>query len=594
MSKTAFETTLQLLTPALLVGAAVLTARADYPSAVTNLNPVGYWRLNEPVATVGSRVTGMATNYGSVGATGSGKYYSITNVGVDPSSVTGDTAPFLLNPSGTLNPEYVEVPNTSALLTNTSMSIECWILRTNLSGVGSAISGGTDTGGSGAGYSGFILFLDNANNGTRNYYLRVRYSTNGTGTVLNNLNYNARLFGLSGGTTLGLWDHVVYTWNETTVQGYINGVALTPTSFPAGQWYHPNPTLPIRIGSDSRASVGNLVQKTWLAHVAIYTNVLTYEQVTNHFAATNTAATYKSTILADQPAGYWPLNESGPLSPPSLTPVTCTNLGSWGSAANGTLNAVGTFNTGSNGVPYAGFGGATCAYFSGAGSKVLVPPQSLWTSEFTFTAWARLPAHQGSGAFLRIPTDSECWFGPRNNSSSPGMFNNMLGVTLTGGVGSPTKGYMPSNEWAFVAWVLSPTESVVYVNGLASTIYLTGTQDFSVTNILLGDNFSGWLSDVALFDRALTPTELATLYEAAQVPVSATTLRVTAPDMNGDLILSGTTGRGRTARLWKSTDLILGLAGWTEAGAANGDSVTGAFSFTNNVGTDPQAFYNVE
>ena len=120
-------------------------------------------------------------------------------------------------------------------------------------------------------------------------------------------------------------------------------------------------------------------------------------------------------------------------------------------------------------------------------------------------------------------TDSQFWFG-NSLSGSPGMANNVLAVTLTGGLGSPTKGYMPSNEWAFVAWVLSPTQSVVYVNGLASTINLTGTQDFSVTNILLWDNFPGWFSDVALFDYALTPEQVASLYAASQVPASPTTL----------------------------------------------------------------------
>jgi hypothetical protein len=474
------------------------------------------------------------------------------------------------------------------------MSIECWVLRTNFPGTGTAISGGVDTGAPGAGYSGFILFLDNAAvAGYRNYYLRVRYSTNGNGTVLGNLNYNCKNFGTNG-TPLGQWDHVVYTWDQTTLRGYINGFALNPATFPAGQWYHPNATLPIRIGSDSRVSVGNLAINTWLAHVAIYTNALTYDQVTNHLAATNSVATYKSTILADKPAGYWPLNESGPLAPPSLTPVTCTNFGSWGPAANGTLNAVGTFNTGASGVPYPGFGGATCAYFSGTGSKVLISPQTLATSDFTFAAWAKIPSYIFAGKFLSVPTDSEFWFG-NSLSASPGMYNNMLACTFNGGYGSGSALHMPSNQWAFVAWVHSASESTVYVNGLGRAAGPAGSiVDFSVTNILVGDNFSGWFSDVALFDRALTPDEIASLYAAAQVPASPATLKVTAPDVNGDLTISGATGRGWTVRLWKSTDLTLGQAGWMEVGAANGDSVTGGFSLTNNVGADPQAFFQVK
>jgi len=52
----------------LLALAAVLPAQADYSNTVASLNPVGYWRLNEPVSPTLNYALGTATNYGSIGA----------------------------------------------------------------------------------------------------------------------------------------------------------------------------------------------------------------------------------------------------------------------------------------------------------------------------------------------------------------------------------------------------------------------------------------------------------------------------------------------------------------------------------------------
>jgi len=598
MKTTIPQTVCHLLTPALLVFAAVTTARADYPNAVTNLNPVGYWRLNEPAATVGSLVTGIATNYGTYGAGANGTYYSITNVGVEASAVTGDTAPYF-NPVGYVNPEYVEIPNIPELLTNKNTSIEFWVLRTNLSGTGCALSGGMDTGAGAAGeYKGFIMFLDNANSGTRNYYARIKY-TDGVG-VTNHVNYNFRLFGLPAGTPLGFWDHVVLTWDTTTIQGYVNGRAISNSAtFPAGMHYLPSSIQPIRIAVDSRPSIGIHAKETTLAHVAIYPHVLSSIQVSNHFAASNDSATYFSTITNDAPAGYWTLNESGPFAPPGLKSVTCTNLGSWGSAADGVLAAVDNFNTGAPGVPYPGFGGATCAEYNGSGSRVVVPPQNLITNEFTVTAWYKLAANDGYGAIFNLPLSGDnCSFGHVPLADGPGMVNNRLGVTLS----SPTRSattpgvYMPSNEWAFVAWVASPTESVVYLNGLVSTntsVNTTsfGDQDFSVTNIFVGDGFNGFLSDLALFDHALTPVQISSLYAAAEVPndsqywtqtsapeadwgavaCSADGTKLVAVVQNGPIYTS--TNVGRT---WTATSAPSNLVWSAVASSADGNTLVAA------------------
>ena len=76
-------------------------------------------------------------------------------------------------------------------------------------------------------------------------------------------------------------------------------------------------------------------------------------------------------------------------------------------------------------------------------------------------------------------------------------------------------------------------------------------------------------------------------------PPTTTTLTITPPNGSGDFTISGTTSPGLAVHLWKSLDLSLGAAGWTDAGSANADTA-GAFSFPLNQGSVPRAFYQVK
>src|SRR6185503_111778 len=51
--------------------ACVISANADYRATVLAKSPVGYWRLNDAVATPGEV---LATNIGTLGAVGNGLY----------------------------------------------------------------------------------------------------------------------------------------------------------------------------------------------------------------------------------------------------------------------------------------------------------------------------------------------------------------------------------------------------------------------------------------------------------------------------------------------------------------------------------------
>src|SRR5688572_10738332 len=81
--------TLRNLACAGAMALSVASAFADYSANVSALNPQGYWKLNESVA---SFVTGALTNRGTAGAGVNGSYYlsplaqqqSVLGAGNDP------------------------------------------------------------------------------------------------------------------------------------------------------------------------------------------------------------------------------------------------------------------------------------------------------------------------------------------------------------------------------------------------------------------------------------------------------------------------------------------------------------------------------
>ena len=86
----------------MLAWAAILPAQADYSTAVLSLNPVGYWRLNEPAG------SGSAINIGSVLAPGNAAYIASPTL-QQPGAMGTDPAVLLDGAS-----QYASVPFNAA------------------------------------------------------------------------------------------------------------------------------------------------------------------------------------------------------------------------------------------------------------------------------------------------------------------------------------------------------------------------------------------------------------------------------------------------------------------------------------------------
>jgi hypothetical protein len=260
------------------------------------------------------------------------------------------------------------------------------------------------------------------------------------------------------------------------------------------------------------------------------------------------AGSYAEKIFTNNPVAYWRLNETGDPSTnnsPAYDSVGGFN-GIYGAVAqNGFTGIAGPrtpefpgFESGNLAMQTA-FGNPAAAtgipYPSAYITWAVAPPLNLNTNTVTMCAWIYPVGSQaGSTAIL---------FQRANAGSDTSGFgygaNNNLGYTWNGagntfgfGFGSP--GYPelglqpPSNQWSFVACVITPTNAILYLfntNGLFSaTNTVAHTNGLWANPAMIGDDpnstgvpqnraFNGTIDEVAVFNRSLSGTELADIYK---------------------------------------------------------------------------------
>ena len=517
---------------ALLALAAVLPAQADYSNTVASLNPVAYWRLNEPASPTLNYALGTATNVGSLGTVANGTYYHSSTL-QQPGILTTDPCVKL---DGTT--EYIEVPYTPVLNTNGPFSVEFWANQTVVAaGAKSGVMSFSGTTGAGDA-AGFLFYTDN--NGP-NWGFRVFYGTGRTYVV-----------DTGPANEPNTWYHVVGVFDGTLVHIYVNGVENAPPQAIGGSGYVPNTTAPLRIGAGNTAGAASLFFPGWMDEVATYPYALSSTQIAAHYsAATTSPAGYAALIKSENPTAYWRFNE--PLLPPEPAPVpiVVANKGSWGASANGTFNS-GGMSSGAPGVPYHGFGtsNTACQFPGTTGSFIEIPAQNLVTDSWTVTCWAKrngisqywsmLYSHPSD---LGLPTagasEPVTGVGFQNNGNPAGSYNDLAGYWKgdagnTGNYGWFAGMWMPDLQWTFVAMVASPTNLVVYMNGNAATNTPTtpyGTHDFSTVASFIGkkqkyggfgggevNGFKGTIDEVAIFDQALSDAQIRQIFASAEVP----------------------------------------------------------------------------
>jgi concanavalin A-like lectin/glucanase superfamily protein/Ig-like domain-containing protein len=540
-----------------------LTARADYSNTVMSLNPIAYYRLSETTPVPAD----TATNLGSAGAIGTALYLNTpthqvsgalmgstdTAVGFDGSSTTKDrvAAPFdsSINPTG-------------------QFTAEAWVYPAVVdSGTYCPLSYWTEAAGA-VGRTGWLIYQ----NGTSGWTFRMYNGHTSSSTEVD----------LTGGGTpvANTWYHLAAVFDGTQASLYVNGLLVTQHVTTA---YAPNIGGPFSIGA--RAD-GNFWWAGSADEPALYTNALSGADILAHYQnGTNTSPsqTYQSLVQSKNPLLYYRLDE--PTFTPG-SPVTTPNLGSLGSAADGTYEA-GAF-TGVAGPAFGGFGAGNKAMtISALAGDVVIDPQSVNTDVFTITGWfKRSGLHLGGQAlvFNRHSDQSQATGLGFGYNGSPGV--DELNVHWNEGPSSWLTGLIaPNDVWCFGAAVYTPSNVTVYLDNLSNSFNTTLTaHDFSLASTYIGwdfpfSRFSGSIDEVALFDRALSPTEVRTLFNSSQMPPQVLSISRTPADPLYEgytITMTGTAGGATpmTNQWYKGTTLLTGKTNLTLtlANAATTDS----------------------
>ncbi|HWD21024.1 MAG TPA: DUF2341 domain-containing protein [Verrucomicrobiae bacterium] len=572
-----------VLTAALtFVAGLTVQAQSPYSQAVTSLNPVGYWPLNETVQPPQPFAQSLvASNLGSLGAAGSGYYgawyqpsgntwYLTNNI----MQVPAVTAPFDNSVAMVCGGpgQYVIVPrNTNgvanpAITLNPPFSIETWLkIGRTTSALGDIVSQGgfanLNTGGSNP----TNQFYGGPSVGAwagvelgqyQDYIFLICQATNAQSKAneLDSSAYNA-----GKGFHVGDWVHIVATFDGTKETLYTNGVLCASKNIGnngAGIKYVPDPTTPLMIGSGSEVSVSYGTPYVGDMHdVAIYPTALTASSVLTHYqTAYGTNGTYGSSyptaVLADNPSLYYRLND----------PQTATNAG-YNSASFPVANNYGVIGAAGNGVyqpgttpgvagaPYSGFGAnnravAINGWFGAVdvgGGNLPAELNPTNTSPLTVVSWFRGNPADSPARFQEIVGHGDNSYRlALSQTAADNHFNPGPGPELgfTDPLDVRTNGWaLNDGAWHMVAGVSDGTNDYLYLDGVlaksgtkAGGINIVG----SPTDLLLGGdsqytyastgtynsirNFDGEVGQVAFWTNALSMTQIQTLFNAAQVP----------------------------------------------------------------------------
>lgn len=250
----------------------------------------------------------------------------------------------------------------------------------------------------------------------------------------------------------------------------------------------------LTLNNISAANVGNY-------QVIVRNNVgTTRSAVATLSVVTPNPGSYESAVLAAQPMAYWRLGEAS----------GSTAFDYWG-GFDGTytdvaLGAAGAIAGDSN----------TAAEFNGTGSFVGTPLSLNGLPQVTMTGWIRRGGTQDDRTGLFGQNDLIEFGYIDNNTLQLWVDDFATPVNV-----SPNP--FPDNEWDFLAVVINNGEMSVYANGAVAGSASLGSSDYGETpykfNIggggifdAAGNYFLGGIDEVAVFNRALSDSQVANLY----------------------------------------------------------------------------------
>lgn len=469
----------------------VYSGQSGYSGLVMMDAPVSYWRLGEAAG------VGTATALGSCGAGCNGTYTnSPTRAQSGAISTDTDTAVSFTGADSGTN-QMVSVTTPASLNINAAVSVEAWIKPTSLPSSSATIircGVSTDT----------QYGLSIASDGSVVYtYYDGAFKT-----------YSSAASAIS----TGAYQHVVLTRqsNGTTYSIYVNGTAVV-SGASAG-------TTPSVAGAPS-CNIGATTASTnqftgSIDEVAVYSYALSYGQIKAHYDG-GTGKFYANSILASQPVGYWPMNEtSGNVA---IDYASTAHNGTYGGTSYTLANSSGPFS--STDSLSKGAYLQTSAYMKVGNIAAL---DFTKTSTFSAEAWVYLTATPASNSVLLGKAKSAAnfegyWF-YIDTSGRPrlDMYDSNANVKSR-----TANQALTNNAWHHVAFTYSGTNSAtgitLYLDGsvctysstsdTAYTADISNTGNFSVGASNAAVSFlSGTYANAAVFNFVLSAQEVSNHY----------------------------------------------------------------------------------
>jgi hypothetical protein len=296
---------------------------------------------------------------------------------------------------------------------------------------------------------------------------------------------------------------------------------------------------------------------------------------------------YGAAVLANGPLAYWPLNDTNDPSTATAPAYDASGHGFYGIYGQYALNGFGGTVVGPEAPLLPGFpanNGALGCQVGNPDSFVSASAGTTAASNLTYVAWIypTAPVENYAGILVdRSGPGTGLGFGGANDAT--GMAE--LGYTWDTN-GAATWGwhsylFPTANQWNFVAMVLTPTQTTLYLMGANGVVQSTNNvipqdaEQFGVAwhignDVQLGDNgtrtFPGNISSVSVYLSALSSNQVVTLADLG--------FGITPPPPNVTLQISSSKSQPGSLTL-----------NWSQGTLLQSTNVTGPW--TTNVNVSP-------
>jgi hypothetical protein len=310
------------------------------------------------------------------------------------------------------------------------------------------------------------------------------YNTTSTGTVNN-----------------GSWNHIVLTKSSTNTIIYINGSldennANTVTS-------NSGSTEPFRIGAENTASPEWFDGK--IDQVRIFNKALSSSEVTTLYGETSC----EYTCTTD--TNGFPASAS-------------SDLVAYYKLDNDATDETGSYNGTASNVTFDGGRYGSSASFNGSSSYIDLPISIITQDNFSFSLWIYPTVNYTAANVVHYVFAHQASSGSRSITFGYNGYDGFWQMVTNNGsnVSVVTMSNPTLNVWTHIAATYSTTNGLeLFVNGVSQ-----GTDTYTALDVLnhtgcklgsrgysAGDYFDGQLDQVRIYDKALSSTEVSSLYE---------------------------------------------------------------------------------